>query len=310
MSGTEIAGLQAEISTLSAAHVVGRVLSVQGGLLRVSGLSASARLGDRVTVGLRGGGALAGEVLQLDAAALLVLPDAAPEGVALGDRVRLLGPAEIAPSDGWIGRVIDPLGVPLDGRPLMRGSRSRSLRAPPPAPARRRALGARLETGMAAFNTLLPVVRGQRLGLFAGSGVGKTMLLGHLARNVEADVVVVALIGERGRELGEFVRNVLGPEGMRRAVIVAATSDRSPLVRRRCAWTAMAVAEHFRDAGAMCCCSPIRSHASPRRIAKWQRRPEKCRRCAATRRRSRTRSCPCANAPGPARTPWATSRRC
>ena len=249
MSGTEIAGLQAEISTLSAAHVVGRVLSVQGGLLRVSGLSASARLGDRVSVGLRDGSTLAGEVLQLDAAALLVLPDAAPEGVALGDRVRLLGPAEVAPSDGWIGRVIDPLGEPLDGRPLMRGSRSRPLRAPPPAPARRRALGARLETGMAVFNTLLPVVRGQRLGLFAGSGVGKTMLLGHLARNVEADVVVVALIGERGRELGEFVRNVLGPEGMRRAVIVAATSDRSALVRRRCAWTAMAVAEHFRDTG-------------------------------------------------------------
>src|SRR6056297_2000830 len=116
-------------------------------------------------------------------------------------------------------------------------------------PPRRRPLGARLETGMAAFNTLLPIVRGQRLGLFAGSGVGKTMLLGHLARNVEADVVVVVLVGERGRELGDFVREVLGPEGMRRTVIVAATSDRSPLVRRRCAWTAMAVAEHFRDAG-------------------------------------------------------------
>jgi flagellum-specific ATP synthase len=102
---------------------------------------------------------------------------------------------------------------------------------------------------MAVFNTLLPIVRGQRMGLFAGSGVGKSMLLGHLARNMQADVVVVALIGERGRELGEFVRHVLGPEGMARAVIVAATSDRSALVRRRCALTAMTVAEHFRDAG-------------------------------------------------------------
>ncbi|HAW47356.1 MAG TPA: flagellum-specific ATP synthase FliI, partial [Roseovarius sp.] len=116
-------------------------------------------------------------------------------------------------------------------------------------PATRRPLGPRLETGMAVFNTLLPVVRGQRIGLFAGSGVGKSMLLGHLGRHMQADVVVVALIGERGRELGEFVREVLGPEGMRRAVIVAATSDRSPLVRRRCAWTAMAVAEHFRETG-------------------------------------------------------------
>jgi flagellum-specific ATP synthase len=102
---------------------------------------------------------------------------------------------------------------------------------------------------MTVFNTLLPIVRGQRIGLFAGSGVGKSMLLGHLGRHMQADVVVVALIGERGRELGDFVREVLGAEGMRRAVIVAATSDRSPLVRRRCAWTAMAVAEHFRDAG-------------------------------------------------------------
>ncbi len=249
MSENAIAGMQAEISALSAAHAVGRVVAVQGGVLRASGLSGAARLGDRVRVSLRGGAVLTGEVLQLDAASILVLPDAAAEGVALGDRVRLLGAARIAPSETWIGRVIDPFGAPLDGRPLLRGPCPRPLRASPPDPATRRPLGPRLETGMAAFNTLLPLVRGQRMGLFAGSGVGKSMLLGHLARHVQADVVVVALIGERGRELGEFVREVLGPEGMRRAVIVAATSDRSPLVRRRCAWTAMAVAEHFRDAG-------------------------------------------------------------
>ncbi|MEO0774850.1 MAG: FliI/YscN family ATPase, partial [Pseudomonadota bacterium] len=99
------------------------------------------------------------------------------------------------------------------------------------------------------FNTLLPIVRGQRIGLFAGSGVGKSSLLGHLGRHMEADLVVFALIGERGRELRDFVENTLGPEGMKRSVIVAATSDRSPLVRRRCAWTAMAIAEHFRDQG-------------------------------------------------------------
>jgi flagellum-specific ATP synthase len=248
MSQTAIAGMQAEISALSAAHVVGRVVAVQGGVLRVSGLSGIARLGDRVRVALRGG-ALTGEVLQLEATSLLVLPDAAAEGVALGDRVRLLGAPGIAPSDDWIGRVIDPFGAPLDGRPLLRGPCPRPLRASPPEPASRRPLGARLETGMTVFNTLLPIVRGQRIGLFAGSGVGKSMLLGHLGRHMQADVVVVALIGERGRELGDFVREVLGAEGMRRAVIVAATSDRSPLVRRRCAWTAMAVAEHFRDAG-------------------------------------------------------------
>jgi len=241
--------LYAEISSLRAVRTVGRVSSVQGNTLRVSGLSSAARLGDRVRIQTRAGVILTGEVLQLETASLLILPDSAPEGVALGDRVLLLEAATIAPAASWIGRIIDPLGEPLDGRPLLRGPEPRALRADPPAPARRRALGPRLETGMAAFNTVLPIVRGQRVGLFAGSGVGKSMLLGHMARNMQADVVVIALIGERGRELREFVENVLGPEGMSRAVIVAATSDQSPLIRRRCAWAAMSVAEYFRDQG-------------------------------------------------------------
>jgi flagellum-specific ATP synthase len=131
----------------------------------------------------------------------------------------------------------------------MQGSHSRVLQSQPPLPATRKALGERLETGMAAFNTMLPIVKGQRIGLFAGSGVGKTSLLSHLGRNMAADVVVFALIGERGRELLDFARNGLGDEGMQRSVIVAATSDQSPLERRTCAWTAMCVAEHFRDQG-------------------------------------------------------------
>jgi len=249
MTQNQIDGLRAEISALCALHDVGRVASVQGAALRVSGLSSSARLGDRVRIHTREGQTRTGEVLQLDQASVLVLPDESVEGLALGDRVSLIGAATIAPSPDWLGRVIDPYGQPLDDHPLQRGTQARAVRADPPSPARRRSLGHRLETGMAAFNTFLPIVRGQRIGMFAGSGVGKSMLLGQLARNMEADLVVVALIGERGRELGDFIRNVMGPEGMRRAVIVAATSDRSPLVRRRCAWTAMAVAEHFRDQG-------------------------------------------------------------
>ena len=105
------------------------------------------------------------------------------------------------------------------------------------------------QPGLAVFDTLLPLVRGQRIGLFAGSGVGKSTLLSALARGVEADVVVIAMVGERGRELREFVETTLGPQGMARAVVVAATSDQPPLIRRRCAWAAMAVAEHFRDQG-------------------------------------------------------------
>ncbi|MBD3788600.1 MAG: FliI/YscN family ATPase, partial [Sphingomonadales bacterium] len=136
-----------------------------------------------------------------------------------------------------------------DGRPLFPGAAPRPIRGGAPLAAARRRLGARLATGVAVFDTLLPLVQGQRIGLFAGSGVGKSSLLAKFARGVAADVVVIALIGERGRELRDFTDHVLGPEGMARSVVVAATSDQSPLVRRRCAWTAMAVAEHFRDRG-------------------------------------------------------------
>jgi flagellum-specific ATP synthase len=102
---------------------------------------------------------------------------------------------------------------------------------------------------MAIFNTMLPIVKGQRIGLFAGSGVGKSSLMGQFAKHMTGDIAIIALIGERGRELREFVENVLGPEGLKRSIVIAATSDQSPLVRRRCALAAMSVAEHFRDSG-------------------------------------------------------------
>jgi flagellum-specific ATP synthase len=190
-----------------------------------------------------------GEVLNLARDQVTVLSDGAIDGLAIGDTVELLGRAELAPDDHWIGRIVDPFGVPLDGRPLLRGSRPRGLRGAVPLAASRGRLGARLSTGVAAFDTLLPLVQGQRIGLFAGSGVGKSSLLAKFARGVAADVVVIALIGERGRELRDFTETVLGPAGMKRSVIVAATSDQSPLIRRRCAWAALSVAEHFRDQG-------------------------------------------------------------
>ncbi|MCZ4352906.1 FliI/YscN family ATPase [Roseovarius aestuarii] len=248
--GTEkLTCLGAEITALSAEHVIGRVTAVSGGTLQIGGLGNAARLGDRLRVTRRDGGVLWGEVLQLEQGGVMMLPDDTAAGVSLGDRAALMEASVIAPSNRWIGRVIDPFGQPMDGRPLLRGPHARALRANPPPPAQRAPMGERLETGMAAFNTFLPIVRGQRIGLFAGAGVGKSSLLAHLGRKMQADVVVFALIGERGRELRDFIDNVLGPEGMARSVIVAATSDRSPLVRRRCAWTAMAVAEHFRDQG-------------------------------------------------------------
>ena len=247
MAGIGLEMLRAEIGGCEALRHLARVVEVGRGVLTVSGIGADWRLGDRVR--LADGAHTGGEVVALGAGQATVLTDGPVDGVRLGDGLELLGSGGIFPDDSWIGRIVDPLGHAIDGRPLMRGARERSLRTAPPAPSQRKRLGARLETGVAVFNTLLPLVRGQRIGLFAGSGVGKSSLLAKFARGVEADVTVIALIGERGRELREFVEGVLGPEGMARSVIVAATSDQSPLVRRRCAWAAMAVAEHFRDQG-------------------------------------------------------------
>ncbi len=241
-------GLTAQITELNPVRAIGRVVRVEAGLIHVSGLGGKARIGDLAVV-YRHGEPLSGEVLQLDDGLLVLLPDQSPDGVALNDRTALLQARGIAPADSWIGRIIDPFGNPIDGKPLLRGALSRKLRNPPPAAASRRAMGTRLHTGMAVLNTMLPVVEGQRVGLFAGSGVGKSSLLGHLAQNMSADVVVIALVGERGRELRHFIEEVLGPEGLRRSVVICATSDQSPLTRRRCAWAGMSVAEHFRDKG-------------------------------------------------------------
>jgi flagellum-specific ATP synthase len=237
--------LMAEIASVGHRIAVGRVAEVARGTVRVTGLESRARQGDRVQIG----GALGGEVLQLTRDGMTVLTDRTPDGLAIGTDVELLGQTGVAPDDSWIGRIIDPFGRPLDGRPLFRGTRMRDLRATAPAAADRRRLGERISTGVAIFDTLLPLVRGQRIGLFAGSGVGKSSLLAKFARGVDADVVVIALVGERGRELREFTERVLGLAGMARSVVVTATSDQSALARRRCAWTAMAVAEHFRDQG-------------------------------------------------------------
>lgn len=240
--------LRGAINRLDPVHAAGRVACVTSGIVQVSGLPAHVQLGDRARI-LTCAHCLQGEIVRLDALSAHILVDGAVDGVAIGDRVVIDPPAVFAPDDSWIGRVIDPDGRPLDQRSILPGPVVRSLRAPPPAPQDRRGLGARLETDLAVFNTLSPIVRGQRIGLFAGSGVGKSTLLGDLARGNSADVIVIGLVGERGRELRHFIQDVLGPDGMAKAVVIAATSDRAPQVRRRCAWAAMTVAEHFRDAG-------------------------------------------------------------
>lgn len=237
--------LRARLRAIHPIRHVGHVISLGRDHVRVAGLDRVAALGDRVAIA----GDLTGEVLRIDAEGCTVMPEGAPDGVRMGDAVRHLGPASIAPHDSWLGRVIDPDGRPMDGRPLFPGPNAYPLLGAPPPPADRRGLGRRLRTGFAVFDTLLPIVRGQRVGLFAGSGVGKSRLIAALAQGMTADVVVIGLIGERGREVRDFIAETLGPEGLARAVVVVATSDRPALTRARAAWAMMAVAEFFRDRG-------------------------------------------------------------
>lgn len=238
--------LTAAVDRAQPVFAAGRITEIAGNLIKVSGLSSHARVGDRLRVI---GHELRGEVVRTSASALDAMIEGSSEGLGLGTFVTLNARSVFAPHDGWIGRVIDPDGLPLDSRPLLPGIRPRQIHADPPPAADRRQIGARLSTGFAIFDTILPIVRGQRIGLFAGSGVGKSTLLASLAKRVDADVIVIALVGERGRELREFVTKSLGPDGMARSVIVAATSDRAAQTRRRCPLAATAVAEYFRDQG-------------------------------------------------------------
>ncbi|TVQ58331.1 MAG: FliI/YscN family ATPase [Rhodobacteraceae bacterium] len=250
MTAPDLDALAGEIGRLSPLRLFGRIEAVDSAALTVAGLGAAARRGDRLRVEPRGRPPLLAEVVALKGAEARAMWFGSGEGVAVGDRAWLEPEQGVRPGAGWIGRVVDAFGQPLDGRPLADGSCVAALRRAPPPAAERRPLGARLRTGLAAFDTLLPLARGQRIGLFAGSGVGKSTLLADFARGVTADVVVVGLIGERGREVRDFIDNTLGSEGMKRAVVVAATADQSPLAKRQAAWLATAIAEAFRDGGA------------------------------------------------------------
>ena len=236
------------ISDIPLTHDVGRIIAASEQTVVVSARQDRVCVGDPCVVRTRQS-AFPGEVSRLEADAVHVLLHRSAAGIRVNDPVIFSTPPPFAPDTSWIGRVIDPQGRPLDGRPILPGLVAIDGRSAPTTPQARRDFGPRLETGLAVFNTLLPIVRGQRIGLFAGSGVGKSTLLADLARGVEADVIVIGLVGERGREIQHFVQHVLGAEGLRRSIVVAAASDQAPHLRRNCVGSAMSVAEYFRDQG-------------------------------------------------------------
>ncbi len=250
----ELAG--SAIRRIPAGRLEGGVSALSGLLVEVTGLGSQLAVGDRLDLVPRGGDAVAAEIVGFRAGAARAMAFGPLDGLGPGSPARapfhLSGPragATLPVCDGWLGRVVDPLGRPLDGRGPLPAGPPRPVHASAPAATARARLGPRLDLGVRALDCFAACRQGQRLGLFAGSGIGKSTLLGMLARRAGCDVAVLALVGERGREVREFIEDELAG-GIARAVVVVATSDAPPLLRREAAYTAMAAAEHFRDQGA------------------------------------------------------------
>lgn len=247
--------LQRQLGTLSQRVGSVRAPTSEGVLRRVVGLTLEAvgcpvQIGGRCRVQAADGTVQEAEVVGFSGERVFLMPSGEMHGLLPNARVIPIShAAEVSVGEALLGRVLDGEGQPLDGKPAPRCSERVRLNGTPINPLSRAPIREPLDVGVRVINSLLSVGRGQRIGLFAGTGVGKSTLLGMMTRYTNADVIVVGLIGERGREVREFIENNLGPEGMRRSVVVATPSDRSPLMRLRGASLATAIAEYFRDQG-------------------------------------------------------------
>jgi flagellum-specific ATP synthase len=242
--------LAEQINELDAVQIYGRVVGVRGLMVEVAGPLHVMSVGARVMVETAAK-IIPCEVVGFTGNNALLMPFAPLEGVRRGCRALVTSvPGAVRPSVGWLGRVVNALGEPIDGKgPLLQGPSPYSFRNPPPLAHARRRVGPPLDLGVRALNTFVTCCHGQRLGIFSGSGVGKSVLLAMLARNVVADITVIGLVGERGREVQEFLQDDLGPAGLARSVVVVSTSDEPALMRRQAAHVTLAIAEYFRDEG-------------------------------------------------------------
>jgi flagellum-specific ATP synthase len=245
-----VKALAEQINELDGVEIYGRVVGVRGLMVEVAGPLHAMSVGARVIVETAAK-TIPCEVVGFSGEHALLMPFAPLEGVRRGCRALVTSvPGAVRPSARWLGRVVNALGEPIDGKgPLLQGPSPYPFRNLPPLAHARRRVGAPLDLGVRALNTFVTCCRGQRLGIFSGSGVGKSVLLAMLARNVVADVTVIGLVGERGREVQEFLQDDLGDAGLARAVVVVSTSDEPALMRRQAAHVTLAVAEYFRDEG-------------------------------------------------------------
>ncbi len=240
-----------EIEAVSPLRRFGRVARIEGLLVEVTGAAGAICLGGQVRLQSANGRRIPCEVIGFRDGRAQIMPLGSLDGISLGARADFEDrPPVIYPSLAWLGRVLDAFARPVDGKgALPQGEAAYALRAPPLSAHARARVGGKLDLGVKALNAFATCCKGQRMGIFSGSGVGKSTLLAMLARNTDADAIVIGLVGERGRELNEFIEDDLGDEGLRRSVVVAATSDEPALVRRQAAYVATTIAEQLRDQG-------------------------------------------------------------
>lgn len=248
--------IESAVTGLSDKEVYGRVTKILGLLVEIAGFGEALTIGSMVHLRPNETRDIPCEVVGFRDGQALLMPFGTLEGVGLGCRAFIQQSVpSISPSERWLGRVINGMAEPIDGKgTLVQGAISVPLRNKPPLPHSRQRMGKQLDLGVRAVNTFLATCRGQRMGIFSGSGVGKSVLLSMMARYTEADVSVIGLVGERGREVQEFLEDDLGEDGLARSVVVVATGDEPALMRRQAAYTTLALAEYFRDQGKQVLC--------------------------------------------------------
>ncbi|OHC76910.1 MAG: flagellum-specific ATP synthase FliI [Rhodospirillales bacterium RIFCSPLOWO2_12_FULL_58_28] len=238
-----------EVDRLPDYNVFGRVSAIIGLLVEIEGVEGALSIGDHCRIIARDKRSVLCEVVGFRPSRALAMPFGTLDGIGLGCRVEVSAVSPVIyPDASWLGRVINAFGEPVDGKgPLISGVVPYPIHnKPPPAHSRKR-VGGKIDLGTRSMNTFLTCCRGQRMGIFSGSGIGKSTLLSMMARHTDAEVSVIGLIGERGREAREFIEDDLGEEGMARSIVIVATSDQPPLMRRQAAYVTMSVAEYFRD---------------------------------------------------------------
>ncbi len=243
--------LEQHIEALEPIKACGYINSIKGIIAECRGIAEFTKLGSKCIIKLASGKDIVSEVVGFDGDKTLIMPFSSLEGSGVYDKVEVIqGNSNVRPNSSWLGRVINGFGEPIDDAGILsQGEKSYPLKNSPPNPQKRNQLTKKIDLGIRAIDTFVSCCYGQRLGIFSGSGIGKSVLVSMITKYAKTDVKVIGLIGERGREVNEFIKEYLGEEGLKKAIIVVATGDEPPLLRKQAAYLTMTIAEYFRDQG-------------------------------------------------------------